>query len=204
MVTTLMIFPVHQPGPVALRSPRGRFGRLRVIVLAMSILAVVASVARADSAKEYQIKAAFLYNFTKFVEWPPARFAEEAEAIEIGVLGPVAFRRELEKVVHGRKVNGRNVVVRPIGSPSEAQGCHLVFVASVEEHRLIESLRVLENAGVLTVGESDAFGTRGGMINFVREADKIRFAINQKSAERAGLKLSSQLLKLAVVVRDAD
>lgn len=176
----------------------------RALLMAVCALAVTAGSGRAETTREYQLKAAFLYSFTKFIEWPPQRFADASAPIDIGVIGPLVLRRELERVVHGRKVNGRPVVIKVVTSVGDARGCEMVFVANGEEKQLGDALNTLEDAGVLTVGESATFAAVGGMINFVREADKVRFAINLDAAERAGLKLSAQLLKLATVVRDDD
>lgn len=155
----------------------------------------------ADAAvsKEYQLKAAFLYNFTKFIEWPPQRFPDETSPFIIGVLERNPFGDELERVVKGRILNGRAIVVKLIHTAEEALTVHLLFVPSGLENRLPAA--VWQNAAVVAVGESEAFAALGGTIVFTREADKVRFAINLESTERNGLKISAQLLKLASDVR---
>ncbi len=156
---------------------------------------------QAEVTKEYQIKAAFLYNFTKFVEWPADHFATADAPIVIGVLGKNPFGDELGNIVQGRKVNGRAIVITAVVSATEVAAVDLVFVAAGEEPRLEGLVAVLHAHGVLTVGESPRFVALGGIINFVLEGDKIRFEIDTAAAERSGLRLSSQLLKLAAVVR---
>lgn len=153
----------------------------------------------ADSpvSKEYQIKAAFLYNFTKFVEWPPQRFETTASPIRIGVLGTNPFGDELELIVRGRKINGRELKIKILESTNEATTVDLLFVTAGEEKRITDDMAKIQSAGVLTVGESKQFGELGGIIIFTKVAGKIRFEINQDSAEQAGLKISAQLLKLA-------
>ncbi len=158
------------------------------------------AVARADVTKEYKIKAAFLYNFTKFVEWSPDRFPDGGAPIVIGVLGENPFGDELAAAVHDRKVNGRCIVIRSIRSPEDAQQAHVVFVTEGEERRF-ETMLLAKTDGVLTVGESRRFAAIGGAITFVAVEDKVRFEINMAAAEAAGLKISAQLQKLAVVVR---
>jgi hypothetical protein len=154
----------------------------------------------AQVTKEYQVKAAFLYNFTKFVEWPASRFKDTSSPIVIGLFGQNQFGDELAKIVAGRKANGREIEVREIGSAADATSVQIVFIGAGGEQSLGETLATLDAAGVLTVGESPQFIAAGGMINFVVEADKIRFEINLGASERAGLKISAQLLKLATAV----
>jgi hypothetical protein len=153
--------------------------------------------ADAEVSKEYQIKAAILYNFLKFVEWPRESFAEAASPIVIGVLGENPFGGELEKLVLGRKVNGRDIVVKRISSVAEASSVQLLFVTVFDD----SARSILRTSGVLTVGESAQFAAGGGIINFTLVEDKVRFEINLAGGEQAGLKISSQLLKLATVVR---
>ena len=170
-------------------------------LLAWSVLAGTAACAGDETvAKEYQIKAAFLYNFTKFVEWPPRHFADDHQPIVIVVLGRNPFGGELEAVVRGRQVNGRDLVVKTLASATAGTTADLVFVAAGEEWRLEGVVEVLRAGGMLTVGESARFKELGGVITLTLEGDKIRFEIDATAAERGGLKLSAQLLKLAAVV----
>ncbi|PTX91069.1 YfiR family protein [Opitutus sp. ER46] len=151
----------------------------------------------AEVAHEHQIKAAFLYNFTRFVEWPPSRFATPDTPITIGVMGSERMVRELERIVAHRQVNGRAIAVVPVTTAAEARLVHILFVAAESEIRLEEKLP----AGVLTVGETERFAALDGMITFITEQDRVRFMINLAAANHAELKLSSQLLKLASTVR---
>lgn len=156
---------------------------------------------RAEISREDQLKSAFLYNFTKFVEWPPERFADSSSPIVIGVVGQSPVRDELEMIVRGRLVNGRGVVVHSITSVEDARAMHLVFVPAGEEGRFAGMTGALRMLPVVTVGESGRFAALGGMIVFTRDGDKMRFAINLESSEQARLRLSAQLLKLASAVR---
>jgi len=165
------------------------------------LLALGAVPLHAEVAKEYQLKAAFLYNFTKFVEWSPGRFADETSPIVIGVFGANPFGSELEAAVAGRTVNRRPITVRMLANADEARSVHVVFVDTTGEAGLEELLAAAREAGVLTVGESPQFAARGGIINFTIEGDRVRFEINQAAGERAGLRISAQLLKLATAVR---
>lgn len=176
-----------------------RFRRARGLALLASGMLLASAAVRAEVSKEYQIKAAYLYNFTKFVEWPPQRFDKTADPIVIGVLGQAPFGEELEKVVRDRKVNGRAISIVTLRSIGEARGVHVLFVAASHEKRLgPEDLAQLE--GVLTVGETEHFAS-DGIVKFTTVDDKVRFEINADAADRAGLRISAQLQKLATVVR---
>lgn len=165
----------------------------------MALSNAVAAAADVAVSKEYRLKAAFLYNFTKFIEWPAARFADETSPVVIGVLGNNPFGDELEKVVKGRTVKGRDIVVKLVTSADEAPTTHILFVPAGEEPRLAatDSWRKI---AVVVVGESPRFAPLGGAITFKPEADKVRFTIDLAAAESVGLKISAQLLKLAVEV----
>lgn len=166
-----------------------------IVLLGLGVLPLCAEV-----SKEDQIKAAFLFNFTKFVEWPQECFADDSSPLVIAVLGTNQFGDELSKVVRDRKVNGRDIVVTTVTSLAAPRAFHLLFVNAQAEAQFRGHLGRLRAAGVLTVGESEHFIAGGGIIVFTLEADKVRFEINQTAAEQARLKLSAQLLKLATVV----
>lgn len=155
----------------------------------------------ADASKEYQIKAAFLFNFTKFIEWPAAAFADDSAPIVIGVCGSNPFGAELHNIVEDRKINGREIVVKTVDTAAEAAKCHVLYFSAAANGSLAQMLPALEKTAVLTVGESERFTSAGGVINFVLEADKVRFEINSAAADKAGLKISAQLQKLARTVR---
>lgn len=153
------------------------------------------------SAQEYQIKAAFLYNFAKFVEWPEA-MADPGKPLVIVVFGKDPFGPILEHTVWGKRINDRPLVVRRTTRPEEVVPCHILFVGSAEKDRLAEILKLVRNSGVLTVSEVENFLELGGAVKFVTEENKVRFAINIKAARRSGLSISSRLLSLAKVVRN--
>lgn len=166
----------------------------------MACLACI-SLLQAQVPKEYQVKAALLYNFTKFVEWPPGRFDTEHAPLIIGVFGKNLFGAELQNAVQGRKLGTHDIVVKQLTSTDEAATVHLLFVPTAEDAHTPALLQTLQNQPVLTVGESAAFAKSGGMINFVLEGDKVRFEINGDASAQAGLRISAQLMKLAKTVR---
>lgn len=165
----------------------------------MSLLAVVPLPAQNDaSMPEDDIKAAFLFSFAKFIEWP--RGAGEEAALVVGVLGRDAFAATLEQTVRGKTVHGKPLVVKRLTKPQEALGCHVVFFGGGDRNRVKQFLDVVPTDGILTVGEADQFAQHGGMINFFKEANRVRFEINVEAATHAGLRISSRLLQLARVV----
>jgi hypothetical protein len=151
---------------------------------------------------EYQVKAAFLYNFVQFVEWPAAAFPDAGAPISIGVLGENPFGSGLEKIIEDKTVKDRKVVVKYSGTIENLSGCQLVFISASEQERLPEILKALRGKRVLTVGETPGFARLGGVINFIMVENRVRFEINVDAAERAGLKISSKLLQLAIIVKD--
>ena len=148
---------------------------------------------------EFQVKAAFLLNFTKFVEWPQEAFPEANSPITICLLGDDPFGRVLDQLLAGEVVNERALTVRRISDVPRARTCQILFI-NRREQDVPQLLRTL-GGGVLTVSESDEFISDGGMINFVIDDRRVRFDINQTAAEAASLQLSSQLLKVARSVR---
>ena len=147
---------------------------------------------------EYQVKAAFLYNFVKFVEWPATPAVQEGP-IEICVLGKDPFGGALERVVEGKTVNDRPLVIRRIGEIAAARSCQVLFVSASEAGRVSVIIKAVRGWNVLTVSEIERFSERGGIITFLMEGQRVRFRINPKMAASAGLKISSKLLQLAVV-----
>lgn len=152
-------------------------------------------------SKEYQLKAAFLYNFTKFVTWPSSKFETSNDKLVIGVFGHNPFEDKLTKITQGRTAGGREIQVRFINTLEEAHSVSLLFIPDGEERKIGEHLHSLHASNVLTVGESDSFASLNGIITFSLMADKIRFKINREEAFHAALKISPQLLKLAISVR---
>lgn len=148
---------------------------------------------------EHQIKAAFLFNFTQFVEWPSNTFTNAEAPLVIGILGDDPLGPALEQAVEGETVNKRPIAIRRSRHLSELKGnCHVLFICRSEKARLPQLLAELRGQPVLTVAEINQFALQGGIIGFVIRDNKVRFEINLATAERAGLKVSSKLSKLAV------
>jgi hypothetical protein len=154
---------------------------------------------QAQQLSEYQVKAAYLYNFGKFVEWPSG--AAGGSQVSICVLGQDPFGPALDAVLAGERIQGKSVVLRRIAKAQEAMECGILFISSSEDRRLSDVLSTVEHVAVLTVSDIPEFSRRGGMIQFVLEGKRVRFEVNLASAQNAGLTLSSELLKVAVMVR---
>jgi len=173
----------------------------RSIALVLASAAISAASLRAQQANptEYQVKAAYLYNFGRFVEWPPKVAA--GEFFSVCVLGQDPFGVTLDKTIAGEDINGKKAAVRRIARLQDAALCRILFISLAEENHLKEILAALAGMSVLTVSDIPQFAQRGGMIQFVMRENKVRFEVNLTTAERDGLTMSSQLLKVAVNVR---
>jgi hypothetical protein len=158
------------------------------------------ALAQTPAATEYEIKAAFLYNFAKFVQWPPAAFADPGGPLVIGVLGDDPFGSDLDRIIEGKTANDRPLVIKRSKRLEDLRACHILFVSASESGHLAAMLNSLRTASVLTVGETDQFIPLGGVINFIDRENKVHFVINVEAAQRAGLKISSKLLKVADLV----
>jgi len=166
---------------------------LGALSLGLAVFAYFADAA--EPTLEYEVKAAFLLNFTKFTEWPPNAFSDPQTPLEICVLGKDPFGHALDDVVQGEVTNGRRLTVRRLSAPPVPQTCRVLFV-DPDVKGLPKMLDGL-GSGVLTVGEGRHFLQDGGAIAFIVENRRVRFDINQTAAEKSGLKLSSKLLSVA-------
>ena len=179
---------------------RGATPNVTLTVAACFIVALMGSCrGGAQSLSEYQAKAAFLYNFARFVEWPAD---SPGDPFVIGILGEDPFRGALETTVKDKTVEARPVLVRRVSSAEAARSFQILFISASERDRLPSILDSLKGSAVLTVGETEGFASRGGVINFVIEDDRERFEVNTAAAGRARLKISSRLLGLARVVKE--
>jgi hypothetical protein len=159
---------------------------------------------RALASSEYQLKAAFLFNFLQFVEWPDNAFADDGHTIIIGILGPDPFGAELDAVMQGERINGRELRVERYMRIEDAQRCNLLFISQTSAEKLHDSVARLKGHAVLTVGDAEAFTAAGGMIGFVTEENRIRLYVNLQAATDAQLKLSSKLLRRSTIVASLE
>ena len=180
---------------------RGMVKRLGAGLLLGALLLIQAE---EQELEEYQVKAAYLYNFAKFVDWPAQSFKTPASPIVVCILGEDPFGSALQEVMRGKTVSGRNLLVRQVGDVSAASGCHMLFVSSGEwrQHRPV--LARLGGTGVLTIGETPGFTAGGGIVSFKLAGRRVRFEINVDAARQAQLQISSKLLSLAEIVRPSE
>jgi hypothetical protein len=153
-----------------------------------------------DSLSEYQIKAAYLFNFLKFAEYPNESFADLLAPTVIGVIGEDPFGSALPQVVIGKSVHSRDLVIRIYRAGEDLRGAQILFIRAWERKGLPMILSSLRGSSVLTVSDAAGFLDAGGMIQFLSKNGRVRFAINAAATSQAKLKLSSKLLSLARVV----
>ncbi len=173
-------------------------GLLRLAAIA---LLLAGAGALAQGLSEQQVKAAFLYNFTKFVQWPAEAFAAPQSPLVLCIPGREPLAGGLDSV-QGNTVQGRELRIRRAIRPDEVKACHVLFVPEAQEAGANELLRASRTLPVLTVGEVEGFAQAGGIVGFVSRDDRIQFEINPDAAARANLRISSQLLRLAIIARD--
>jgi hypothetical protein len=189
---------------------------ITVVLLAAAFVMAVVPRAWADDApsQEYKIKAAFLYNFLKFVDWPTGKEADPNKPITLGIIGKDPFGKAFEPV-KDKKINDREVVIKRFKSVAELKKpgkegeaeldkqsgelkkCHLLFICSSEKDGIEEILAAIKDRPVLTVADTEDFLKSGGIINFVMEEQKVHFEISDAAAKRSKLQIRSQLLRLA-------
>jgi hypothetical protein len=174
------------------------------VFLLLALLAILFRPAetRAQSAsqREYEIKAAYLYNFINYIDWPTDALPPEGGTITIGIVGDTPYATAFDPL-KGKQIKGRKLAVKQVASAKDLDQCNIVFICASEKSRLPEVLGQFKDSKLLTVGEIDGFAEQGGVINFISERNKVRFEINPEAARRAGLTISSELLKLAKLVK---
>lgn len=153
-----------------------------------------------ETLKEYKVKAVFLFNFTRFVEWPTTSFATTDAPFVIGIVGKDPFGAYLDESVQEENVQGHPFAVRRFRSVDQVKQCHLLFINTSNKEDVSRVLEKLKDQPVLTVGDQQDFSRQGGMIGFITENGKIRLRINREAAKHADLTISSKLLKLAEIV----
>lgn len=180
---------------------KNRFHKI-CLAVCLGTLALPALAAPAAGAEfsAPQVKAAFLYNFTKFVDWPAAAFSTPDAPLVLGILGPTPVGAAAMQSLADKKVMGRPLEVRLISGIEEAKRCHILFISVTEQPRLAQLIDSLRGSSILTVSDIEHFAERGGSIGLTTVKQKIRFEINIAAAREAGLVVSSQLLTLATAI----
>jgi len=162
---------------------------------------LVSGTGRAEIFNEYHVKAAFLYTFAKFIEWPPQTFRGPSAEFAICILGADPFGNFLDDAVRGKTVDGRPLAVYRMPDLPVPSECRILFIAASERHRMRALLVSVAAPGVLTVGDTAEFAAQGGVIGLKLDGESIRLAINLPASDKATLRISSRLLSLAAIVR---
>jgi YfiR/HmsC-like len=188
------------PQSVRARCPRRPLIYAAAVSLVWGLMAASCLWGQGPKPTDYDVKAVYLYNFGRFVEWP-ARVTIKNDSFTVCVLGQDPFGSALDTALAGESIGGKSVAAKRISTPQEAASCQILFMSSAEESRLSRIIEALDKGAVLTVSDMPQFSQRGGMIQFVLEGKRVRFEVNLTAVQRAGLTLSSELLKVATTVR---
>jgi len=174
---------------------RGTFG-----ILALALVARVYADPKARQARAEDLKAVYLLNFAQFVEWPTNAFTDVAAPFVIGILGESAFGKNLDEIVASETVHNHKIIVRHYHDVQEVTACQILFIGPSESTRLDRIFETLRGRGILTVGETDDFSARGGMIRFFIAQNRLHLGVNLETAQAAQLVISSKLLRLADIL----
>lgn len=171
-----------------------------IFILILITAAVVILPVRGQDRKpgEYEVKAVFIYNLAKFIEWPD-KSLDHSPILTLYILGEDPFGTDLD-AIRDKLVKGKRVVVKQIDSPYALKNAGILFISSSEEKRLQDILKGISGLPILTVGDTQSFAKKGVMVNFYIENNKIRFEINMEATERAGLKISSSILRMGTII----
>ena len=181
--------------------PRGAIrGALGVLLLALFPCVAVPADGAGKLVREYDLKAAFLFNFAQFVEWPADAFPDADTPITICILGDDPLGGSLDEIIANEVVRNRRLVVRRYRAVEESTACHILYVSPSETAHVDQILAYLNHRSILTVGETEGFSGRSGMIRFVVAGTKVRLRINLEAARAGRLTISSKLLRLAEIV----
>ncbi len=178
---------------------------LNICILLFVLFILNPSAARSQQYTEYELKAAYLFNFGKFVQWPAEAFKKSTDPFIIGIYGNDPFGEILQQTIQNKALLNRPVILINVTTPEEAETCHVLFICKTDKLQLNQIIQAINNKPVLTVGDNiDDFCQSGGMINFTSQHSQKRFEINNKASSRAKLVISSKLLSLSRIVTDDE
>jgi len=177
--------------------------RVGVLTLCLMIGVGPFTDVRADTVGEYTVKAALVLNLARFTDWPADAFADSKDAIVLYIVGDDAAGDAFASI-EGRSIGGRRLVIKRMRRTRQLKGCHLLFVGGSDRSRLPKLFAAVDGRPVLTIGEMKGFAGSGGIVNLIKKGSKIRLQVNLGNAQRAGLKISSRILKLATIVNGSQ
>lgn len=192
------------PSPLLQRPSALRAGIWLLFALAVAGLLPALAAAQASESSETEMKAANVFNFTKFVEWPDSAFDDPQAPVVFGIVGGGRLAFQLQRITAGQKVQGRNMVVRKQSFGDDLRGCHLLFISASEGQHAAQILAGLKDSSVLTVSDMDGFADAGGMVQIAIEAGRARFVVNLDAATQSRLRVSAKLLALARVINHSQ
>jgi YfiR/HmsC-like len=174
----------------------------RFSIFLIMLTALLAMPCRADGpSREYQVKAAFIYNFTQFIDWPSDAFSDDKAPFVVGVIGDDPFSGALEKAMADKAVGNHPIVIKHFATVADLGACQLLFIPASQDASLNSILAKVGNSPELTVGESDGFMPSGGAIRFFLEDGRMRFQLNPDVCDAMRLKVSAKLMKLARIYK---
>ena len=178
---------------------QGHPNRARLTAWSLALLVAVLGqhVLYSQGVSEYEVKAAYLFNFVKFVEWPSGTFSNDSVPIRMCILNDVPFGLQLTEAVRNKTIKSRPIIVVPVKTVEESRACQVLFISVPQSRQASQLISVLQGTSTLTVGETRDFLEEGGIINFVLREHQVHFEVNHKAAMQAGLRISSKLLSLA-------
>jgi hypothetical protein len=190
----------------ALKRKRSVFTEIAAVMVTLTMLGAArtraGSPTRLDAtSKVYEIKAAFIYNFAQFTQWPDSAFTSSDSPFVLAFIGDSDLGPALSRVLQGKSIAGHPIVLKHLDSPGEISGCHLLFIPDSEESHLDDIFNAVGNQPILTVGETAKFMQAGGIIRFFIADGRIRFEIDPDAADKAALRLSSRLMSLATIFK---
>jgi hypothetical protein len=174
--------------------------RLKLLLICLTMLTFIEN-ARGEASREYQVKAAMICNVMQFVEWPVGTFDSDSSPVVVTVVGDNPFGSSLDQIAASKKIGGRSIVVKYAADAQKIEKSQVVFIPDSENANINRILEKAGGKGTLTIGEGDNFPWAGGIMRFYTEDGKLRFEINLEATEKAELKLSSKLLKLAKIFK---
>ncbi len=179
-------------------NPRADLAALAFICIALAPGAIATAHAQ---VQELALKAAFLYKFGLYVEWPSSAFSSTASPVNLCVTGEDPFGESLDKAVAGERINGRNIVIRRLKTVGRDSGCHILYIGGSDAQRGAQIIEAVRGSSVLTVSDTRGSGVGAGIIDFVILDNRVRFDIDDEAAAQNGLVISSKLMSLALNVK---
>lgn len=172
----------------------------KLLSLIVTLILCMGLHSHAQTAAEYQVKAVFLFNFTRFVDWPGPSFESPNSPFVIGILGNDPFGAYIDTTVNGEKVDGHTIIIKRYRNIKEIDNCHILFISTGDGEQIKAMLPDLKQRHILTVSDANNFASLGGIIGFFMENNKIRMQINMEAARASSLNISSKLLGVAKIL----